>query len=515
MRLGIYRPFAPPRAMTLSRAVVAEHAVVASEQPLASLAGYDVLRSGGNAFDAAVATSLALAVTFHPAGGLGGDFLGLFYDAKTGKVACLNSSGWAPSGLTADLVSKAGGGKVPLFGPTSCVVPGYAAGVWEMHRRLGSLEFERLVAPAQGYAARGFPAGEGICRSTAGAFDVLPQEAKEVFAPAGRPPTPGEWIKQEALGRVLSALASEGPAAFYSGMPAERIASKLQGLGVPADASDFGDFRPEWVDPISLDYRGVKVYEMPPNTMGPTSLLILKLLSEQGMQGFGPLSKERVEATTEAAIAAYRRRDELLADPRFFPFDLAEFLSLPPSGPVPAGLRSGDTTAFSVCDREGNMVSGIQSLFHHFGSRLWVPECGLVLNNRGAGFSLQGPNAPAPRKRPLHTLSSLILEREGRPFLAIGASGGEWRPLQHALFVTNAADYAMPAEQNVSHPRFLWGGGKSLMVEQGYEFPAEGKYSIQSLPMPGRTGVCQAVEVSGRYRKGVCDVRGDGVPAGF
>ncbi|MDG6994216.1 MAG: gamma-glutamyltransferase, partial [Nitrososphaerota archaeon] len=152
---------------------------------------------------------------------------------------------------------------------------------------------------------------------------------------------------------------------------------------------------------------------------------------------------------------------------------------------------------------------------HHFGSRVFVEECGIALSNRASAFRADGPNKVEPRKRPLHTLSSLILERQGRPYLAIGASGADYRPLQHALFVTNSVDYSMPAEENVAHPRFLWGGGKKLLVEEGYALPPKGDYEIERLPLPGRTGVCQAVEVSGGYRKAVCDVRGDGIPSGF
>ena len=206
----------------------------------------------------------------------------------------------------------------------------------------------------------------------------------------------------------------------------------------------------------------------------------------------------------------------MLGDPRFNDIDLDSFMSAEPSEVIPQSrIRSGDTTAFSVADAEGNMVSGTQSLFNHFGSRVFVPECGIALNNRASAFSMEGPNEVEPRKRPLHTLSSMILERDGRPYLAIGASGGDYRPMQHALFVTNSVDYSMPAEQNVAHPRFLWGGGKSLLVEHGYQIPPGGAFEIQNLPMPGRTGVCQAVEVADNYRKAVCDVRGDGIPAGF
>jgi gamma-glutamyltranspeptidase/glutathione hydrolase len=503
-------------ALSLSKTLVAERAAIASEQPLASLAGYDVLRKGGNAFDAAVATSFSLAVTFHPAGGLGGDFFGMFYEARTGKVHCLNSSGWAPSGLTAELVSSKGGGSVPVFGPLSCVVPGYVAGVWEMHKKLGTSEFKGLLGSPIALATNGFPAGAGICRSVGGTYVDLPPEAKRIFAPEGRPTRPGDWIRQAALGKVISEVAESGPGAFYRGWPAETIASALSSLGVPCSPRDFADFAPEWVTPLSLDYHGALVHETPPSSMGATSLLILKLLAESDLARAGPLSSERIRITMEAALAAYARRDEMLGDPRFSRIDIDAFMSNRGSRAQPrTRIRSGDTTAFSIADAEGNMVSGIQSLFHHFGSRVFVPECGIALNNRASGFSLEGPNKVEPRKRPLHTLSSMILSRGGRPYLAVGASGGDYRPLQHALFVTNSVDFSMPAEEMVAHPRFLWGGGRTLLVEQGYELPKDGAYDIQSLPMPGKTGVCQAVEVADRYRKAVCDIRGDGIPSGF
>jgi gamma-glutamyltranspeptidase / glutathione hydrolase len=502
--------------VALSRSVIAEHAAVASEQPIASKVGCDVLKRGGNAFDAAVATSYALAVTFHPAGGLGGDFFGMFYEAKTGRVRCLNASGWSPSGLTLDLMLSKNGGSIPRSGPFSCVVPGYVAGVSEVHSEFGTLDFKTLLAPSVELAKNGFPAGKGICRSIGDALRGLPTEAQGTFAPAGRPPLPGELIRQPALGRVISEISEDGAAAFYKGWPAERIVSFLGSLGVTWKLGDFSDFKPEWVVPLRLDYRGTMVYEVPPNSMGATSLLILKQLAGGGPLPSGPLSKDRIMRMMKAALFAYSRRDEMLGDPRFSNIDIETFLSPAKKSPPTDGtIRRGDTTAFSIIDSEGNMVAGIQSLFLQFGSRVFVPDCGLFLNSRASGFSTSGPNRVEPRKRPLHTLSSMILERDGRPYLAIGCSGGDHRPLQHALFVTNSVDYSMAVEENVSHPRFLWGGGRKLIIEDGYEFPQEGAFEVRKLPMPGGTGVCQAVEASGRRLVAVCDVRGDGIPAGF
>jgi len=499
-----------------SRSIIGERAAVASQQPIASKVGCEILRSGGNAFDAAVATSYALAVTLHPAGGLGGDFFGMLYDAKTGKVRCLNASGWSPSCLTLDQMLSRNGGRIPTTGPFSCVIPGYVAGVSEIHRELGTREFKELLAPSLELSRRGFPAGAGLCASTAEAYQGLSKEAQEIFAPTGKPPQPGEPIKQPALGRVISEISEHGAPGFYAGWPAESITSFLGSLGVAWDLRDMADFKPEWVTPLKLDYRGTAVYEVPPSSMGATSLLILKLLATEGPLPSDPLSKERILRTMEAALSAYARRDQMLGDPRFSEIDIDAFLS--PSGSPTrqqSRIRGGDTTAFSIVDAEGNMVAGIQSLFQHFGSRIFVPGCGVVLNSRASGFSTSGPNRVEPHKRPLHTLSSMILERNGSPYLSIGCSGGEHRPLQHALFVTNSVDYSMTAEENVAHPRFLWGGERTLIVEEGFELPPSGVFDVQRLSLPGKTGICQAVEVSGSRRIGVCDVRGDGVPAGF
>lgn len=502
--------------MTLSKVGFFEHGAVASEHPLASLAGAEILKRGGNAMDAAVATSFVMAVTYHPAGGLGGDFFSLVYEAKRGRIHCLNSSGWAPSGLTVDLLKSKGQREVPIAGPYSAMIPGTVAGMFELHRKFGALSFNRLLAPAIGYAKNGFPAAEGICRSIAANLSGMSDAAKKVFAPKGRPPSPGDWLRQEKLGEVIDAVSRGGAQAFYKGRPAEKMAERLTELGVETRKSDFSSFRPEWVEPLKLDYNGAAVYEVPPNSMGATTLLMLEFLSETELAKTGPLSGERMKLTLEAAEFAYAKRDEMLADPRFGPVDMERFMRLGTATKPPQqrDLGERDTTTFSVADREGNIVSVAQSLFHHFGSRVFVEDCGIMLNSRGAGFRLSGPNKVEPRKRPLHTLSCLLLDRGEGPKLAMGTSGGEYRPLQHALFVTNIVDYGMTLEQSIDHPRFLWSGGRSVEVEAGYEAPAPQGYETESVPFPGRTGTCHGVELLPEARKGVCDVRGDGLPAG-
>jgi gamma-glutamyltranspeptidase/glutathione hydrolase len=243
---------------------------------------------------------------------------------------------------------------------------------------------------------------------------------------------------------------------------------------------------------------------------------MLKLLLKRRLAGSGPLSRERVALTMKAAETAYERKDRLLGDPRFGAIDMEEFME-PADGNRHYGgkVRDGDTTAFSVADFEGNLVSGIQSLFRHYGSRVFVPDCGIMLNDRASGFGVKGPNRLEPRKRPLHTLSSLILELDEKSRVAIGSSGGDYRPMQHTLFVTDMADYRLTLEETIEHPRFLWSGGRELVVEAGYEDLQSSQYDVQLVQEPGRTGVCQAVELRGRLRKAVCDMRGDGIPAGF
>lgn len=503
--------------MALSRVILAEKGVVASEQPLASLAGLEVLMRGGNAVDAAVATSFALAVTLHSANGLGGDFFALVYVAKTGRIHCLNASGWAPSGLTMELLRSMGEESVPLYGPCSVTIPGAVAGVWAMHKKLGSLDFRKLPSSAIGFASRGFPASQSLCKSVAANLGSFSPPARRIFAPSGEAPVPGEIIRQPELARVVSDVAKGGAESFYRGEAAEEITKVLIENGIEVRKSDFSSFRPEWTEPLHLDYRGTTVYEFPPNSMGATCLLMLEYLSAKDLNKTKPLSWERVNITMKAAELAYQRRDEMLGDPRFGKIDLDQFMRIGQEEGRPTGaeVRPGDTTAFSVMDEDGNIVSAIQSLFHHFGSRLFVDGCGIMLNNRGSAFSTTGPNSLEPRKRPLHTLSSLLLESDGIPRLAIGCSGGDFRPMQHTLFITNLVDYSMTLEQAVDHARFLRTGKGSMLVEGGYGDLSGLQYEIQRVSHPGATGVCQATESLPRSKKAVCDVRGDGLPAGF
>jgi gamma-glutamyltranspeptidase/glutathione hydrolase len=495
---------------------MSRNGAVATEHPLASMAALAALRSGGNAVDATVAASYTLAVTQPHLGGLGGDFFALYYDTTHNNVSCLNSSGWAPAGLTADALKFNGYNSVPEYGPFSVVVPGYVKGVYELHRKFGKLNFSSLLEYSLKLAEDGFPAYAGLAHGVQRSINSFPTNARNTFAPNGKTLQPGQILIQKAVGRAMRAIADEGPSAFYEGWIAEKTIATLTKSNLPIDLEDFSRFECEWCQPIRANYHDVTIYEVPPNSMGATTLLILKSLEPVQLAKVKANSRERIETTLRVVKEAYAKRDRELGDPRFEKFDLDTFLRQTGSVGDRTDIRSfgGDTTYFAIIDSEGNMVSAVQSLFHHFGSRVFVDDCGFFLNNRGSGFKLVGPNKLEPRKRPLHTLSALMVGREGKVKMALGASGGEYRPQQHALFVTNLVDYSMSLEEALAFPRFLWNGRK-VLVENGYTNPKSLNYEVEMLEYPGRTGIAQGIESADGIKKAVCDLRGEGLPTGF
>ncbi len=498
--------------MSLSKVATSDKWSVASEHPLGSLAGHEVLGNGGNAADAAAAVAFTIAVVQHPLGGLGGDFFALYFEAKTGRIHCINSSGWAPSCMSVEFLKSKGHDEVPRFGPAAAVVPGFVKGVHSLQHRFGNKDFGALLADAIRCAGEGVPVANGLSRSIGLNFDYLSSAAKKVFGQGGMPLKAGEMLTQPNLARAIRDISQTGPDAFYKGWIADAICEELASQGVPFAKNDF-DFEPEWVEPLTIDYRGTSVYEVPPNSMGATTLLILDRLGRHDLTKIKPDSADRVRVMADTAREAYGRMDEFLGDPRFIPFDFREFLGGMGKPGNPHHRRNADTTAFTVADAEGNVVGAIQSLFHHFGSRVFVDSCGVLLNNRGSSFRFAGPNKVEPRKRPLHTLSVLMMKK-GEKMTTVCCSGGTWRPQQHALFATNILDYGMSLEEAVNFPRAILDGRRALKVEGGYSGLEALDYDVELLPYPGRTGVAQAVEVEGRTKKGVCDVRGDGSPMG-
>ena len=508
-------------SIMLKTPVIGKNGVVAAEHPTASLIGLDVLRKGGNAFDATIATSFALSVLQPHLGGLGSDFFALFYSAEKDKVFCLNSSGWAPKELTINKLADQGYKEMPKKGPHTVTIPGLVYGLNELHKNYGTFEWQNLIKDSIDLASSGFPVYWGLSRAIKVLSNELSKDRgfRKYFLPNENPPNPGQILRQTDLANTLR-LVSNDPMVFYKGEVAEKIVEYLTELGGMHQLSDFAEFKPEWCNPISIDYRGTKVYEIPPNSMGATSLLLLNLLEELEIWKYDFSSKARILRTIEAAKIAYRERDNTLADPRFVKVDIKRFISknfareLLEQAKIGLDryLTTGDTTYFAVADKEGNMVSAIQSLFYPFGSGLVVDGLGIPLNARGSYFKFYGPNKLEPRKRSLHTLSALLLEKDNEVFAALGASGGDFRPQQHALFVTNIIDYKMPLWKALEAPRFLW-NGKKVIVEEGLEIPPHKEY--EKISYPGKTGVAQGIIREENVLIGYCDTRGDGLPASY
>lgn len=483
-----------PKARTFPRNAVA------TEHPMASAAGLEAITAGGNAFDAAVAASFALGVVLPHTSGLGGDFFALFREARTGKVRCLNGSGWSPSGLTVERLSALGEESMPTIGPRSAVIPGMPFAVHELHKKFGRLEFGSLVAPAAKLARDGFP----VSPSLAGALNRSPEARHALLSGAGA--VPGEVLRTPRLAATLAKVAEEEMDGFYAGEVAEGIQRAIALGGIEVEPSDISEFRPEWVDPIQSTYRGRRVYEVPPNSMGAETLLILKILEET--EPPAPDSAERIRMSTEATKVAWSAKEERLGDPRFVRFDLGEFLSYRSSSAT-GGASGDDTTYFAVADEEGNLLSCIQSIFRPFGSGVYL-DGGFFLNNRASSFRFEGPNRAGPRKRPVHTLSSLLVsEGQEAPVMAVGMSAAQLRPQLHALLVTNLVDYSMGLERSLSFPRFAW-NGEAILIEPGFRTAGLDASLVES----NGIGVAQGLELRPGSIRAVCDTRGDGAPAG-
>ncbi|MFX0097464.1 MAG: gamma-glutamyltransferase [Candidatus Hodarchaeota archaeon] len=501
---------------------------VSSEHPMASIAGMKVLSSGGNAIDATVATSLSLAVTQPHLGSLGSDFFALIYESSSGKIHCLNASGWSPKRLTVEYLEERRFRNIPVESPHSVVVPGMIDGLRVVHEKFGTSEFKGLFEYPILLAEKGFPVSHGLSRAIkVNASKLMSKAAQDLFFREGKPLEPGEILIQKSLAKAFESLASN-PRGFYDEWISKSLCDFIKAKGGVLEVDDFEDFVAEWVDPLKVKYRGFDVYEMPPNTQGATTLQILNILENFDLGDFKPFDADRVHLFVEAAKRAYKDKNRYLADPRFTKMPLEEILSKDyakklgetidsNSVSVEASLQPLDTTNFAVVDKWGNVVSGIQSIFYHFGSGLLDPNTGIVLNSRGSYFNFKGPNRLESRKRPLHTLSSVIAASDEGEVWSLGMSGGDFRPQQHVLLLTNLFDYGMGLQEAVEAPRFLWTGGKNVLVEKGFKNLKKLKeigHEISFREYPGRTGVAHCCEKRGNVSILSADIRGDGVSIG-
>ena len=451
--------------------VVARYGIVATSHVQASQAGAETLARGGSAVDAAIAANAVLGVTEPMMNGIGGDLFALYWDAKTGKLYGLNASGWAPQGLSIEHLKARDANAMPAAGIDTVTVPGAVAGWNALHERFGRIPWKDLFQPAIFFAQQGYPVPELIHDFWEESKDDLKQdsESRRVFLPGGKAPAIGEIFRNPDLAKALRAIAQHGPDVFYKGEIADAILKTSQALGGTMAASDLAQFAPEWVEPISIKYRDWTVYELPPNGQGMAALEMLNIMEANQASPDGPLSVTELHKKIEAMKLAYADLGRYNADPRFAHVPVKGLVSkeyaqeraklIDPNKAnceVAAGAPpSSDTTYLSVVDREGNIVSLIQSNYAAFGSGITVHGMGFALQNRGALFVLDPahPNALAPRKRPFHTIIPAFMER-GEQHIGFGIMGGPNQPLAHAQFVSNIADYGLNIQAALEAARF-------------------------------------------------------------
>jgi len=489
--------------------VMTDRGIVATSHYLASQAGAQVLAKGGTAIDAAIAANAVLGVTEPMNNGIGGDLFLIYRDAKTGKLYGLNASGWAPRGLSVEFLAKQGITSMPRDGIHSVTVPGAVEGWSQAHRRFGHLPWKELFAPAIYYAEHSYAVPEIVHGYWVINEPKLQKtdEARRVFLPGGKVPELGAKFSNPDVAKALRLIAEQGRDAFYKGEIAHAIVSTSAALGGTMQLDDLADFSGEWVEPISIDYRGWKIYELPPNGQGMAALEMLNLMETSPASPEGPSSVPELHKKIEAMKLAYADLYRYNADPRFHPVPVEGLLSkayaqeraklISPTAAhcdVTSGKPPGsDTTYLSVVDRQGNIVSLIQSNYEMFGSGITVEGMGFVLQDRGGLFSLDpsSPNVLAPRKRPFHTIIPAFMER-GDQHIGFGIMGGPNQPVAHAQFVSNLVDYGMNLQAALENPRFtvspkrgchvvIESRVKAEVIEKlsamGHQFDVEREYS--------------------------------------
>ncbi|MFI5056973.1 MAG: gamma-glutamyltransferase [Candidatus Acidiferrales bacterium] len=474
--LSILLFFISPSIIAQDRAygrsmVATDRGIVATSHVLASQAGAQILQQGGSAIDAAIAANAVLGVTEPMMNGVGGDLFLLYWDAKTGKLYGLNASGWAPRNLSIEYLKKKGITSMPEEGINSVTVPGAVDGWSRAHERFGRLPWKDLFTTAIFYAEHGYAIPEIIHDYWVIGESTLKRapEAQRVFLRNGKAPEVGDIFSNPDLGKTLRLIAEKGRDGFYRGEIARSILNTSGELGGTMQAEDLAEFSSEWVEPISIGYRGWKIYELPPNGQGMAALEMLNIMATSQASKDGPSSTAELHKKIEAMKLAYTDLYRYDADPRLAKVPVTGLLSneyakerasqIDPQKanctPASGKPAKSDTTYLAVVDKEGNIASMIQSNYDYFGSGVVVAGLGFPLHNRGALFVMDpnDPDALAPRKRPFHTIIPAFMER-GDIHIGFGIMGGSNQPLAHAQFISNLVDYGMNIQAALEAPRF-------------------------------------------------------------
>lgn len=517
--------------------VYAENGMAATSHPLATATALSVLRSGGNAVDAAIAASATLCTVEPHMTGIGGDCFVILVEPD-GKVYGLNGSGRAPAAATAEKYRALGHEAVPEFGPLSITVPG-AIRAWEALRdRFGTRGFDALFADAVRYAEEGFAIHPRVARDWVNCVeDLARDEGGRLHCLAdGAAPALGARFSTPAFGATLRAIAKGGAKAFYEGEIAAEMAKVVQAKGGFLAEEDLAEAAADWVEPIALDYAGYDILEIPPNGQGITALILLGLMDRLCVRNAGADSALRHHLQIEAARLAYSVRDHLVSDPATMTATPAQILSdahldalaarIDPerraTDIVLPKLPDADTIYLTVVDRDRRAVSFINSVYDGFGSRVVMPKGGFALQNRGACFSLEvgHPNELGPRKRPMHTIIPAMAMRKGRVAISFGVMGGAYQPMGHAHVLANMVDFGMDPQAALDHARLFWDEDEVLAAESGIgadvrDGLAKRGHVLRDAGSPHGGGQVIVVDHESGFLIGGSDPRKDGLALGW
>lgn len=538
--------------------VIAEHGMVATSQPLATQIGLDILKDGGNAIDAAIAANAALGLMEPTGNGMGGDLYAIIWSAEDQRLYGLNASGRSPLGMSYDdLMSELKErdlNSIPAYGVLPISVPGVVDGWFEMHGKFGKTEMSEILAPTIQYAEEGFPVSELIAfywEIGARIHNDRPGAFREEMTIDGRAPEKGEIMKRPALANTLRLLAEEGRDAFYEGEIAEKTDRFMRENGGYLRKRDFEEHTSTWVEPVSVNYRGYDVYELPPNGQGIAALQMLNILEAYDLSSMGHNSAEALHIMTEAKKLVFEDRAKFYADRAMADVPMSWLLSdeyanerrqlidensaniVKPGNPP---LEDGDTIYLTTADSEGNVVSLIQSNFRGMGSGIVVPGTGFVFQDRGELFSLDPDHANVyePGKRPFHTIIPAFVMKDGKPFLSFGVMGGAMQPQGHVQIITNIIDFGMNVQEAGDAARWRHTGssqptdsagdylknGGTLNVESGVPYEVIRELILKGHEVSfdvGGYGGYQAIMIdpeTGVYL-GASESRKDGQAAGF
>jgi gamma-glutamyltranspeptidase/glutathione hydrolase len=466
--------------------VIARNGAAATSHPLATQIAIDILQKGGSAVDAAIAANAALGLMEPTGSGIGGDLFALVWDAKTQKLYGLNASGRSPYSLTIEHFQKNGITMMPPYGPLPVTVPGCVDGWFELHRRFGRLSMTDILAPAISYAKEGFPVTEVIAYHWVLGGQVLKTypNFEATFLPGGRAPRKGDIFKNPDLARTYEALARGGRDAFYRGELAVKMADFCKRVGCFLTERDFADHASAWVEPISTNYRGYDVWQIPPNGQGLSVLQMLNILETFDLVAMRHNSADYLHHLIEVKKTVFEDRARYYADPEFVNVPTEKLLSksyasarretVSPDrashriGPGLLPIDFNETVYLTVADKDRNMVSLIQSNYRGFGSGLAPDELGFVFQDRGQCFSLEPghPNVYAPHKRPFHTIIPGFVTKNGKPWLSFGVMGGDMQPQGHVQVLCNLIDFGMGLQEAGDAPRFHHSGSSEPTGEK-------------------------------------------------